>query len=265
MLYEGAMKYYCIGHKPPTFTPRESYIHVSPNIYPELDQLIVPDDLYGEKFDGFILSEYTQLFGLADYLKDAPRDEKFYIFQYRKFISLKQPTTLSANLPYAYPCSSTESSLFFPSQDELSRLGDELLSGKAICNIGSIAEFYAESHDVNDFSAFMISLSSSPGFNERRCKNFINYKILLPAPSLGIFRVDIFLKHMEILKMVWTHFAEHFFVAREGYQRRVGGFLLERLHSFLICEEIINNIYNVFHGNQVVISDSSIIEPNSES
>jgi len=102
------MKYYCIGHKPPTFIASESYIHVSPNVYPELNQLIVPDDLYGEQFHGRILSEYTQLFGLAEYLKDAPRDEKFYIFQYRKFISLRQPTTLSANLPHAYACSSTE-------------------------------------------------------------------------------------------------------------------------------------------------------------
>ena len=86
----------------------------------------------------------------------------------------------------------------------------------------------------------------------------------MPAPSLGVFRVDIFLKHMEVLKMVWTHFAEHFLVPRDGYQRRVGGFLLERLHSFLICEEVINKIYNVFHGNQVVVSDSLEIEKNSE-
>ena len=258
------MKYYCIGHKLPTFIVSESYIHVSPNVYPELNQLIVPDDLYGEQFHGRILSEYTQLFGLAEYLKDAPRDEKFYIFQYRKFISLRQPTTLSANLPHAYACSSTESALFFPSQNELSRLGDELLLGKIIGNIGSIAEFYAANHDVNDFSAFMISLYSAVGFNEQRCKNFINYQILLPAPSLGVFKVDIFLKHMEVLKMVWTHFAEHFFVARNGYQRRVGGFLLERLHSFLICEEVINKIYNVAHGNQIVVSDSLEIENNSE-
>jgi hypothetical protein len=259
------MKYYCIGHKPPTFLPSEPYIHVSPNIYPGLNQLIVPDDSYGEKFDGRILSEYTQLFGLAEYLKDAPRDEKFYIFQYRKFISLRQPTTLSANLPHAYACSSTESPFFLPSQDELSRLGDELLLGKIIGNIGSIAEFYAANHDVNDFSAFMISLYFAGGLDEQRCKNFINYQILLPAPSLGVFRVDIFLKHMEVLKMVWTHFAEHFFVPRDGYQRRVGGFLLERLHSFLICEEVINKIYIVAHGNQVVVSDSLEIENNSES
>ena len=110
----------------------------------------------------------------------------------------------------------------------------------------------------------MISLYFAGGFDEQRCKNFINYQILLPAPSLGVFRVDIFLKHMEVLKVVWAHFAEHFFVARDGDQRRVGGFLLERLHSFLICEEASNKIYNVVHGNRVVVSDSLVIKLNSE-
>ena len=258
------MKYYCIGHKPPTFLISESYIHVSPNVYPELNQLIVPDDLYGEKFDGRILAEYTQLFGLAEYLKDAPRDEKFYIFQYRKFISLRQPSTLSTNQPYAYAASSTESALLFPSQDELSVLGDELLIGNAFINFGTFSKHYEISHHGSDFSAFMISLYSAGGFNEQRIKNFINYPILLPAPSLGVFRVDIFLKHMEVLKVVWAHFAEHFLVARHGYQRRVGGFLLERLHSFLICEDISNKIYNVVHGNRVVVSDSLVIKLNSE-
>ena len=86
----------------------------------------------------------------------------------------------------------------------------------------------------------------------------------MPAPSLGVFRVDIFLKHMEVLKMVWTHFAEHFLVPRDGYQRRVGGFLLERLHSFLISEDVSNKIYSVVHGNRVVVSDSLEIKLNDE-
>ena len=250
------MKYFCIGHKPPTFLPSESYIHVSPNVYPELNQLIVPDDLYGEKFHGHILSEYTQLFGLAEFLKDALPDEKFYIFQYRKFISLRQPATLSTNMVYAYACNSTESALLFPQEDELLGLMSDVLVGAGMTNIGTINENYGRCHNINDFSAFIASISSVGGFDKQFCKRFINYPILLPAPSLGVFRVDIFLKHMEALKTVWAHFAEHFFVPRNGYQRRVGGFLLERLHSFLISEDVNNKIYNVVHANHVVVSDS---------
>ena len=174
------MKYYCIGHKPPIFSPRESFIHVSPNIYPELNQLIVPDDLYGKNFHGNILSEYAQLFGLAEYLKDAPRDEKFYIFQYRKFISLRQPTTLSTNMTYVYACNLTESALLFPQEDELLGVMSDILVGTGIINTGTIAEFYAANQNVNDFSAFIASINSVEEFDEQFCKRFINYPILLP-------------------------------------------------------------------------------------
>ena len=102
----------------------------------------------------------------------------------------------------------------------------------------SIAHQYSSAHLVEDFSKFILSLNSLNGFNEKHCENFINCEILFPAPSLGITRVDIFLKHMAILKLAWEHFSNHFSISRDGYQRRVGGFLLERLHSFLLYEEI---------------------------
>ena len=85
--------------------------------------------------------------------------------------------------------------------------------------------------------------------------------MLIPAPSLGVTRVDIFLKHMNLLTLAWKHFSNHFSIFRDGYQRRLGGFLLERLHSFLIYEEInVKQNFVAFQGSQIVISDSLIIE-----
>jgi hypothetical protein len=85
--------------------------------------------------------------------------------------------------------------------------------------------------------------------------------MLIPAPSLGVTRADIFLKHMAILKLAWEHFSNHFSISRDGYQRRLGGFLLERLHSFLLYEDInIQKNYSVFQGHQITISDSLIIQ-----
>ena len=78
----------------------------------------------------------------------------------------------------------------------------DVLVGAAITNFGTINEQYDRSHNANDFSAFIASIYSVGGFDEQFCKKFINYPILLPAPSLGVFRVDIFLKHMEVLKTV---------------------------------------------------------------
>lgn len=255
------LKYYCIGHKPPTFLHSESYIHVSPNVFPGLNQLIVPDDLYGDKFHGSVLSEYAQLFGLAEFLKNVSISEKFYIFQYRKFISLQPGHQRSTNVPYVFSSSPEEGSRLFPSKDELSRHSEKLLFGPAVY-IRSMAHQYSLNHHVEDFSRFILSLNSLDGFDEKRCDNFINCELLIPAPSLGVTCTDIFLKHMAILKLAWEHFSNHFSTSRDGYQRRVGGFLLERLHSFLLYEEInIKKKYSVFQGHQIVISDSQIIKP----
>jgi hypothetical protein len=237
------------------------YTHVSPVVYPGINQLIIPDDIYGEKFHGSILSEYTQLFGLAEFLKDSSSSEKLYIFQYRKFISFRPGASVSANVPFVYACSLDECGTLFPTKDEFSRLGNRLLSGPMV-KIRSIAHQYSSYHLVEDFCKFILSLNSLNGFDEKHCENFINCEILFPAPSLGVTRVDIFLKHMAILKLAWEHFSNHFSISRDGYQRRIGGFLLERLHSFLLYEEIIvKKNYAAFQGNQIVISDSLIIEP----
>ena len=257
-----AIKYYCIGDKPPIIAPRESYIHVSPNIYPWLNQLIVKEGVYGEKFHGSILSEYTQLFGLAEFLKDASSLEKFYIFQHHKFISFRPGTHKSTNQPYSYACSSEEGTTLFPSQDEISTLGDALLVGQAI-KIRSIAHQYSELHFVEDFSKFVLSLRSLNEFDEKRCEDFINCEMLLLAPSLGVTQVDIFLKHMGILKLAWEHFSNHFLILHDGHQRQVGRFLLERLHSFLLYEEInIKKNFVVFQGSEIITSEPSFIEQN---
>jgi hypothetical protein len=234
---------------------------VSPIVLQELEQIIVPDDIFGPKYHGSILSEYTQLFGLAGILEGSPKDERIYIFQYRKFLSLMKGSQLSSNMPYVYACLPEEGEKLFPSHLDLQGLMDEFVIGQPI-QLNSMAHQYALSHRVEDFSAFIYSLSKINGFNERRCMDFIYSKMLLPAPSIGLFSIGAFLEHMHILQIVWEHFSSNFYVSREGYQRRVGGFLLERLHSFLILEEIeCKRPVSIKQGYQIVISDSLEIVP----
>ena len=254
-------KFYCIGHKAPVFTPKCDYLHISPNSFPGLNQLIVPDDAYGDKYNGLILSEYTQLFALADLLEKSPSEEYFYMFQYRKFISIDPPLKTRHPLPYAYGMPATEAQPLFPSPEELAKLDGKILIGRHL-PVDSIAQHYVKNHLVEDFAAFMVSLHSSGYFDEKRCMDFINCKILLPSSSLGLHRTDIFLRHMEIIKVVWSHFADHFHVQREGYQRRSGGFLLERLQGFLLYEDVIKRRTVVARpGHLLVISDTPVIQP----
>ena len=120
-----------------------------------------------------------------------------------------------------------------------------------------MAANYARFHVTEDFAAFTISLSRLPEFPETRCLDFINCKHLFPAPSLGVVPVGLFLRHMHTLRAVWAHFGKHFLQGRSAYQRRVGGFLLERLHSFLIYEElVIQKRMSLQQGSQIVVSDS---------
>ena len=250
------MNLYCVGHKPPLFFPNRSFKLVSPNFFSEFEQLIIRDDAFGESFHGEILSEYTQLFGLAEYLKNHQKTEKFYIYQYRKFISFFQSSQQSSNQPWSFVSSPSEAVSLFPSSDELLGLEGRLLVGPAL-KVRSLAQQYAAAHLIEDFIKFILSLSALGIFSSKRCQEFIDCEILFPAPSLGVTQVDVFLRHMAILKMAWEHFYNNFYIHRDGYQRRVGGFLLERLHSFLILQDI--NVYEsikVDYGFQIVIADS---------
>ena len=69
-------------------------------------------------------------------------------------------------------------------------------------------------------------------------RRFASFQGLIPSPALCLVDVPLFLQHMQRLRQVWLAFCNGGAVAREGYQRRVAGYLLERLHSQLLCEAL---------------------------
>lgn len=254
------MKFYCVSHKPPTFQTVEKFTLCSSRDHGYENQITIPDDFYGEKFHGDILSEYTQLFGLADYLnKNENQDERIYIFQYRKFITIKSARQVSSNVPYLHAYSPIEAPIYFPAVVSLSELPGLLIG--PVVKFKSVAHQYAKTHLIEDYCKFMCSLSFSDEFNVERCGNFADCKFLIPAPSLGITQVGLFISQMNTLRRIWSHFYKFFYNQRHGYQRRVGGFLLERLHSFLVIEEINKNIHKYSVGKQIVVSNSLHISP----
>lgn len=253
------MKFYCISHKPPQFKPPTPYCMVSP-LHHSSEHIIIPDDYFGDNFHGYFLSEYCQLFGLATHLSKIVDAEPIYIFQYRKFISIKNYHRMSQNISYATPCSSTLAPHLFPTLSDLTGIKDKFILGPLL-HVGRIEEQYAKYHIAEDFHRFLISLEKVDGFDSLKIEKFANCPLLIPAPSLGLTNKKIFIKHMKTLKSAWSFFSENFLIPREGYQRRVGGFLLERLHSFLICLEIFENHYDYSTGKHIVISESSIIKP----
>jgi len=252
------MKFYCVSHKPPAFEIEIDYTHFCSKDLGLNNQVIIPDDFYGESFHGDILSEYTQLFGLADFLsRNENPQEKIYIFQYRKFITTKPANQVSTNMPYAHAYLPLEAKKYFPTTSDLNELSEHLVG--PIVKYKSVANQYAAVHLIQDYCKFICSLSLSGDFSIVRCANFADSELLIPSPSLGLTQVGIFISHMNILKSIWSHFYKYFYIQRNGYQRRVGGFLLERLHSFLILEEIKKENIKFSKGQQIVISNSLVI------
>lgn len=220
---------------------------------------MILDDSLGERWDGRILSEYTQLFGLAE--SGALADvEMVYLFQYRKFLALTPGPQLAVNIPYAHAANAAEAEALFPAPAELSRLGSSLLIGPSI-RIHSLAHQYARHHLVEDFASFSAALATLPAYGPQRLARFIAGGVLFPAPSLGLFPVALLLDQLRALREAWEVFAADYYVAREGYQRRVGGFLLERLHSFLLVEAIAAGTVQPVRGHQIIVSPTPDIQP----
>lgn len=252
---------FCIGHKRPMFEPQAPFTMVCPVALGLRDEIVIADDLFGQAFHGSILSEYTQLFGLAERLKSFPeRPDALYLFQYRKLVSRLPGSRLSTNMPYAYVCNPKDAARLYLSGPVSDSLATRLLTGPALSHHRTVAFRYASSHLVEDFVAFAAACSMSGALDPSGISRFINGNILIPSPSLGQIPTPLFLEVMEKLRRVWTVFARHFLKARDGYQRRVGGFLLERLHGFLLLEHLRTRDPNTrVAGNLIVVSDSHVI------
>ena len=250
--------YYCIGHVLPAFSIPQDFTYVGPVFCNKASKTIfIPSESPGDVFDGRFLSEYAQLFGLADMLGPLGSGS-LYLFQYRKFISLRCGMRQSTNIPYAYASLGDEAEKLFPNITELNTLSSEVMVGPII-RIPSTAANFSQYHLVEDFAAFCHTLGTLSILSTSDISRFINYKLLIPAPSLGLYPYELFYSHMQILRRAWVRFYEIHFLPREDYQRRVGGFLLERLHSFLILDALQKQQLRAHQGHQIIISDAAHI------
>lgn len=250
----------CIGHKPVEFSPPLEFTMVCPVPMGAPSEMIVPEDRFGSSFHGTILSEYTQLFGLAEHLNrlSAP-PAALYLFQYRKFAATRAGSRTAADVPHAFAATPDEAAALFPRTEELESLSGRVLTGTALRLKRSIAHHYSMYHLVEDFAAFVAACSVTEGFGQDRVARFINSPILFPAPSLCLIPTRLFGAMMGELMRVWQNFARHHLRERSGYQRRVGGFLLERLHSFLLLEHISSlPAGQTSVGHQIIVSQPDI-------
>lgn len=249
----------------PSFQQAEGTIIIGPMPGPELSILTVSDDWGGAQLNGLILSEYCQLFWLASTLREDHRNiQSLVLSQYRKLLSVEPGRQRASNAPYTFVATPSEASRVNLSDSQIEGLSSRHkthLIGPVI-NIGSTIENYARYHLLPDFLRFCDQMLVSRRFSPELVARFANCNALIPAPSLGVHRIDEFLNDMDTLRHVWELFFRACYVKRDGYQRRVGGFLMERLHSFLIYERLRTNPEQYLIGHQyVVVEHGSFAQP----
>jgi hypothetical protein len=229
------LRAFCIGHVLPRYVSCLPYTMLCPKPLGIRGEIVIPDERFGTAIDGAQLAEYSQLFGLQDRLESGDIvADRLYLFQYRKFVGLRSGGR-AANAPWLRVLQIHEADLLMPSLDELGALEYQLVVGSVFQLGTTVAGNYSMVHAADDFAAFATCLSEG-GLDRREVRRFAGCESLIPSPAVCLIEVPAFLRQMRVLRTVWQVYIRECAVTRQGYQRRVSGYLLERLHSHLIFE-----------------------------
>jgi hypothetical protein len=226
---------FCIGHVPPVFAAPLPYTMLCPKPLGLANELVIPDARFGPNINGAMLAEYSQLFGLQDMIEagDLVAD-KLYLFQYRKFVGF-QFGGGAANAPWVRIVNPEQAAALFPTQAQLEAVPQGIVVGSVTPLGSSMAAHYAAVHVIDDLMMFAAVLPVC-GLQPADIRQFITFQGLIPSPALCLVDTTQFLRQMKVLRVAWAAYSRDYFVARQGYQMRVAGYLLERLHSHLLCQ-----------------------------
>lgn len=233
---QGEMRHVCISHAPLRFTPTVPFTFYAPFPLEGVETIVVPDDCLGERYNGRVLSEYLQLFVLAEQWAGA--DGWIHLFQYRRFLTPTEPRTWKGKVDGGLFVEEATAQQLFPPPERFAAIN--------LPTIGPIMRYpvrqqYAIAHAPLDLHNFARSMAFSGAFSQAEAELFYNAQLLLVSPSIGIYPAWMLVEHLNAMRRVWDYFYDHHYVPREGYQRRVGGYLMERLQSFLILRHFDRN------------------------
>jgi hypothetical protein len=258
----------CVGHLEPLF-PLWSGFHsigARPNSpLGEYTQNLRIAELEYYCVDDSDLSEYYHLFKLMRFLKhkcdpSLVMTGKILIIHYRRFLSSVPLGTVSENQIYSH--------VLRPSM--VPRDGNHLLRDvradwfcSPVLDLQrTVYEQFANHHPLGELIKFLAALSADGILSNNECRDFLNDRRMIAVCSLGLSPLRFFINTMEILeRAVFSYLKRWGNPMLEGYQRRVLGFLCERLHSFLLIRELEcqNSLTPRSIGYQIVISDLAFV------
>jgi hypothetical protein len=249
----------CLGHLP---FPHSHWDHIDLMIAPRLikgqKQLaLVDDSLFGEH--GSALSEHVQLLWLLEHLDEVSVDCSYVrIFHYRRFVSRKEPCVgqRSSNHPWSITISEADLDAFAA---DFVRFSDSEVFNTPVQFNGGMLGQYASAHVLKDLLNFTNFLIEAGIFSQKEAAEFLRENIEIPSCNIGTYKLETYREIFSTLRKAADFLYSNFFIAREGYQRRSVGFLLERLNSYLILKMIRQGLVIANFGHNIVISDDAVV------
>jgi hypothetical protein len=246
----------CLGHLP---FPCDFHKYVDLMIAPRIvggpcHVAVIDDSYFGEH--GSSLSEYAQLLWLYDNF-DTIVDTYDYvrIFQYRRFVAHEKIGRASSH----------EWARWIPKDKlrkyskEFSRISTaELFNSPHTPSQGVLGQYdsYHVLEDIINFSKFLLE---SGVLDSKQTESFLTSSVLIPACNMGTFRSTTLRQILMSLRDAAEFLKTGYFIPRVGYQRRVLGFLLERLNSYLILARIQSGLSDANFGHHIILSDGPLI------
>lgn len=244
----------CLGHKP---FPDKFRHHVDVMLSPRpllspFQTVVVDDNKFGQH--GSSLSEYSQLIWLYDHFSKVINDYEYVrIFQYRRFVSPNDIGNVCSH-PWAKWTKARDISRY---DDAFRRACSGEMFNHPFGFPETVLGQYKNTHIEDDILNFARFLVESNKFSHSDESAFLNSVKLIPACNMGVFKTSTLLWLLAELKDASQFMNTKYFTPRPGYQRRVTGFLLERLNSYLLLSKYNGHRRYGFH---TIIADGPNIE-----
>jgi predicted O-linked N-acetylglucosamine transferase (SPINDLY family) len=247
-----------IGHKPPDFGVWPGFTYCGQ----KSTSFTLPADAQLDQLSSDVLSEYHSLFLLRRALVErGVTDGRITICQHRRFVLNVALGEVAVNLPSSWlidakAAATLDTALLAP------REGDFLIASPMGMPSTVLDQFHVH-HPLRDMLRFYADLMDARLINAADVHNILTMKLLIPAPSCGTFSVEAFLEIYTLLEKCVAAWHSGGYQPHLGYQKRITGFLLERLHSYLLISHMtrVGVNFEAAVGYTTVVAEGNRILP----